>query len=325
MKINLPNEIKQVIETLGNKSKRLSAIKIYAAMLMRSNRTDISGYFDCPSTYLMSINSRYASILDAFMSAGILKRKETLKIDPKDIFKTIKSPVYSSHLGYCIKYKFLIDIDCGDEIEINLDSGKARRWYQIIQSSLIELGYPPKISRDNFGRRVYHPVINKYKSELANKNLFVIDARASQPTLLWLLMNERGYFDARFNSIFESGLDFYSQVALDLKLNGRYEAKKLFTLWANSDKKAAYASMQQLFPVATRFLEGLKTDNYKDSPAFLQRHEAHIWIDNLLDKIPVEFALPVHDSLIVKEKDLDVVLEYCKAMYPKIQFETKCL
>ena len=41
MKINLPNEVKQVIETLGNKSKRLSAIKIYAAMLMRSNRTDM--------------------------------------------------------------------------------------------------------------------------------------------------------------------------------------------------------------------------------------------------------------------------------------------
>lgn len=325
MKIVLPERIAAVIETLGNKTKRQSAMKVYAAMYMRSNRTDKHGYFDCPSTYLQAINSRYATIVEEFIRSGVLKRKEKLTIDPNDIFKTIKSPVYSSQLGYCIKYKFLVDVECGREIEINFDSGKYRRWYQVLQASLIELGHPPKITRDNFGRRVYHPAIKNYKTALANKGLCVIDAKASQPTLLWLLMKERGYQDYYYNSIFENKLDFYAQIASDLQLNSREKAKKLFMLWANSENKATYTELRQLFPVAGSFIEYLKSNNYKDSPAFLQRHEAYVWIDNLLDKIPVEFAIPVHDSLIVKKEDLKVVLDYCQSKYPQIQFETKPL
>ena len=325
MKIIIPKEVKAVIETLGNKTKQTSGIKIYTALLLRTNRTDKFGFFDCPSTYLQAVNSRYATIIGAFIEAGIIKRKETLKIDPNDIFNTIKSPTYSSHLGYCMKYKFLIDLTIGEELEINFDSGIARRWYNILQNSLIEFGYPPKIKRDNFGRRVYHPAIKNYKLELTGKGLYVIDAIASQPTLLWLMMNERGYKDTYYNSIFDSKIDFYTQVANDLNLADRNKAKKLFTIWANSDKKAAYASMKELFPIATQFLNELKGGNYKNSSSTLQRYEASIWVDDLLENIPAEFALPVHDSLIVKEEDLLLVLDYCNAKYPLISFATRPL
>ena len=37
--------------------------------------------------------------------------------------------------------------------------------------------------------------------------------------------------------------------------------------------------------------------------------------------MPVEFAIPIHDSFIVKENDADLVLEYCKGKYSDIVFK----
>ena len=53
----------------------------------------------------------------------------------------------------------------------------------------------------------------------------------------------------------------------------------------------------------------------------LQRVESKIWIDDLLNNIPCDWALPVHDSIIVKEEDLERVYEYCKMKYPNIRFK----
>jgi hypothetical protein len=80
-----------------------------------------------------------------------------------------------------------------------------------------------------------------------------------------------------------------------------------------------------IFPEVSNFLKNHKAKNYKAVASLLQRIEAQIWIDDLLENIPVDFALPVHDSLIVKDEDFETVLNYCKAKYPLIKFETKDL
>jgi hypothetical protein len=224
-----------------------------------------------------------------------------------------------------MQYKFLVDITQGETIDIDFASKREYRWYDVIEYSLIQLGYEPKIIRDSFGHRVHHPVIPVYKTELANKGLAVIDARASQPTLLWLLMKERNVVDANYNCVFLNNLDFYQYVCDQLQLANRDAAKSLFMFWVNSRGYVPDASIHALFPIASRFIKSLKAANYKDSPAFLQRKEAEIWIDDLLQNIPVEFALPVHDSLIVKQEDLNLVLDYCKEKYPDRKFETKLL
>jgi hypothetical protein len=325
IRITLSERVKAVIESLGNTTRRDSGLKIYAALYERTNRADKHGYFDCPSTYLKSVNDKYAGIIKRFIKDGLIKRKERLKQDPNDIFNTIRTETYSKHLGRCMKYKFLIDITEGEEIEIDFDNHRKYRWYEILKTSLMELGYIPKITRDNFGRRVYHPAIMHYKTELANIGLAVIDAKASQPTLLWLIMKERNIVDPNYNSIFETNLDFYQYVCDELKLADRDAAKNLFMFWVNSKGYVPDAGIHILFSIASKFIKKLKAGNFKDSPAFLQQKEAAIWIDDLLENIPVEFALPIHDSLIVKQEHLEQVLAYCKTKYPELRFETKLL
>lgn len=320
MKIIMPNEVLDLIKGLGNKTKQNSGMKIYTALYLRTNRANKHGYFDCPSDYLKSINSRYEGIIDRFIEARILKYKENVKSNPNDLFCPIRTKDYSADLGYCMKYKFLIDITQGEETEVKFYSNRPQRWYQIISQSLISLGYLPKITRDNFGRRVYHPLIKTYKTALKGKGFKVIDARASQPTLLWLIMKSRNVLDTNYNHVFENNLDFYLYVKDSLDLTDRDAAKDLFVNWVNGKGYVPHNGIFQLFPKASVFIKSLKSDNYKNSPAFLQREEARIWIDDLLENIPVEFALPVHDSLIVHENDFEVVLNYCQWKYPEISF-----
>ena len=330
MKIRISQQVKNSINTLGNRTARNSGQKVYAALYFRHERKNDHGYFDCPSTYLMKVNSRYYKVIDQFIKDGIIKYQTNLKPHPDDIFAPpIITKDYSKHLGYCMQYKFLINIEDGDEIEVDFSSGREYRWYSIIENSLKELGYEVKISRDSFGRRVYHTVLTEYKTALRGKDLYVIDSKTSQPRLLYRIMKERKVVDANYNTIFENDIDFYNYLVKELNLEGKDEqerrqaAKDLFMFWINSSGYVPDFKINILFPVATSVLKKMKSKFYKNSAAFLQREEANIWIDDLLENIPVEFALPVHDSLIVKKEDYKAVLQYCIDKYPDLRFDCK--
>jgi hypothetical protein len=229
-----------------------------------------------------------------------------------------------------MKYKFIINIEDGEEIEVEFKSDRDYRWHRIIKSSLIELGYKPNIIRDTFGRRVYYSELNNYKAKFKGKDLYVIDSVTSQPRLLYLIMKQRNVVDKYYNAIFENDIiDFYEQLASELELTAtkkktaRDRAKSLFGFWLNGKGNVPDFKISPLFPIATGFVKALKRQNYKDSSSLLQREEAHIWIDDLLENIPTSFALPVHDSLIVKAEDLVAVLQYCKDKYPDLRFDYK--
>jgi hypothetical protein len=98
-------------------------------------------------------------------------------------------------------------------------------------------------------------------------------------------------------------------------------AKDLFMFWLNSSGYVPNYKIHLIFPIASKFIKSLKSKNYKDSSSYLQRIEAKIWIDDLLDNIPSEFALPVHDCLIVKDKEVFKILDYCKSKYNDIEFK----
>jgi hypothetical protein len=197
------------------------------------------------------------------------------------------------------------------------------RWYEIIKSSLISLAYEPNISRDTFGRRVHHNAIYNHKSFLKGKGFSIIDAKCSQPRLLYLIMKEKGIYDKDYYDIFESESDFYNTIIEKLNLKTRQEAKDLFMFWINADGYVPNTGIFQLFQNTSNFIKSLKTRSYKDASAFLQRREAKIWIDDLLQNIPTNFALPIHDALLIKTTDVNKVLLYCKNKYPQIEFDFK--
>jgi len=322
MKIIIPEKVIESISGFKRKDVREVAYKIYCALKGREERKNPqSGFFDVPSSYLMSINKNYNRTIDKFIEDGIIKYYSRPTDDPKDIFNNIQKKYYNKSLGFCMKYKFLIDTEVGIEYEFNTENPNNMRWFDIIKSSLISLSYEPNISRDSFGRRVHHNAIYDHKTFLKDKGFSIIDAKCSQPRLLYFIMKEKGIYDKEFYDIFESGKDFYLYLIEKLKLKNRKEAKDLFLFWINSNGYVPNTGIFQLFQTTSNFIKSLKTRSYKDAASFLQRREAKIWIDDLLENIPTNFALPIHDALLVRTYEVQSIFEYCKEKYPQIEFD----
>lgn len=329
MKIIIPQQIKDSIATIGNTTKQRSALKIYAALFeLQKKRTNNEGFFAVPSTYLEKINQRYYTIIQKFIKDDIIEYYEYTHKEP-DLFnldKVRKTKGYNVDLGICMKYRFKVDVSNGKEEVIDMDSNRQKNWYKITLNSLIQLGYKDiKIGRDSYGRRVHHNLTNNYKKELSNQGYSIIDAQCSQPRLLNYLMQSKGAYDENYSNIFDNNRDFYSYlISLDeLGIKTRKQAKKLFTYWVGTQGRYSKIKNHYLFPEASKFIDSYKSVNYKDGNAFLQREESKIWIDDLLENLPVKFGLSIHDSLIVRDKDRDVVYEYCKQKYPQIIFEMR--
>lgn len=325
MKAQITPAIKDIINSLPyNKTVKNNAIKIYVALYnIADTRSNKHGYFPVPSEYLTSINVRYYKIMEHFLEKGLLQQYKRKHQDPNDIFNSIERRYYDTSRGICMRYKFLLPTK-GEIIEVNLEKNKKQfRWYDITRTSLEQLGYDVKISRDTFGRRVHHSAIQTYKTDLKEQGYALIDAKCSQPKLLLNLMLEKGIEDKNYIEAFK--FDFYTYLVEKLDLNDRQAAKDLFMYFLNSGGYVPNYKIHNIFPQASRFVKSLKNNNYKDSSSYLQRIEAKIWIDDLLENIPTDFGLPVHDCLIVKVKDSRKVLEYCKSKYNNIDFEVSYL
>ena len=320
MLVEVNDKIKGLINEMPfNKTVKNNALKIYAALYLMSRRKNKFGYFPVPSEYLKSINLRYYKIINYFEEVGMISPYTRPVQDEKDIFNVIYKKHYDVNKGICMKYKFNISTD-GSMLDINMATNRYFRWYDIIQNSLLEFGFEDiKITRDTFGRRVHHSGIRDYKEDF--KGYWTIDAVASQPRLLYLDMKEKGIIDPLYNDIFENNKDFYLEVEYKLKLNDRTEAKDLFMFWVNSSGYVPNFNIHTMFPVVSKYIKDYKSGNYKNMSSHLQRVESKIWIDDLLNNVPTDWALPVHDSLIVKEEDVDNILNYCISKYPNIKFK----
>lgn len=324
MKIKIPKLVQYSILDSGNITRQRSCLKIYAALYQLSKRKNKDGYFAVPSTYLESINKYYYKAIRKFIDDGILEYYKYIHNDPElfDLEKKKETKGYNKQLGLCMKYRFIVDIKTGDDIEVDMQSNRQKNWWKILNNSLQSLGYDDiKITRDSFGRRVHHNLTQIYKEELKNKGFCVIDAKCSQPRLLYLLMKEKGFYDEKYFNIFNSDEDFYLYLVNELNLNDRKQAKDLFMYLLNGNGYVPNYKIHNLFPEVSKFLSKLKNNHYKDSAMFLQREESKIWIDGILQNLPVNFGLTIHDSIIIKDKDAIKVLKYCKEKYPQIQFE----
>jgi hypothetical protein len=324
MIVEINDNIKSVINDMPfNKTVKNNALKIYAALYILSKRKNKFGYFPVPSGYLVSINKRYSNIIKYFEEKNIIKSYTRPVQDDKDIFKVVNKKYYDVNKGICMKYKFLISTD-GESIDVDMVTNKYFRWYDIIQSSLLEAGYEDiKITRDSFGRRVHHSGIRDYKIDF--KGYYTIDAIASQPRLLYLDMKNKGIIDNEYNNIFDNELDFYRELEYKLKLNSREDAKELFMFWVNGNGYVPNFDIHKLFPIVSKYIKNYKSGDYKNMGSHLQRVESKIWIDDLLNNIPTDWALPVHDSLIVKEEDADRILDWCKSKYNDIRFKKEII
>ena len=261
--------------------------------------------------------------MEQFISKGLIDYYKRAVQDDKDIFKTKYTKYYDTERGICTKYRFLVNTEIGDEINVDMITNKKNRWHQIIEDSLTETGFEVKINRDSFGRRVHHSAIKEYKKDF--KGYYTVDSVCSQPRLLYLYLKERNIIDSEYNNIFENDKDFYSEIAYKLNLESRNDAKELFMFWLNGNGYVPKFTIHILFPNISKYLKKLKKGNYKNSSSLLQRIESKIWIDDILNNIPCDFALPIHDSVIIKEEDADKVLNFCIGKYPDLKFKKEII
>jgi hypothetical protein len=334
MIIEINEKIMKIINDMPyNKTVKKNAMKIYGALYLMSKRKNKNGYFSVPSTYLSSINKRYYRIIKYFEEAKLIKPYTRPVFDDNDIFKVIDKRYYDVNKGICMKYKFLISTG-GENINVDLATNKTMKWFQLIQNSLLEYGYEYAniwIKRDTFGRRVHHTGIMNYKEDFSSASLplgeqyYTIDSISSQPRLLWLDMKKKGIVDPLMDYIFMNEKDFYLEVQHKLNIKERNDAKELFMYWINSKGYVTNFDIHLIFPVASKYIKDYKSNNYKNLSSHLQRIESKIWIDDILNNVDCEWALPVHDSLIVKEKDVESVYSFIKERYPELRFKKQII
>lgn len=320
MRIEINEEIKRIIDEYpGNKGAKKSVLKIYAALWILEKRKNKWGYFPVSSSYLKKINVRYFKIIDYFEEIGLLESYKRPFDDENNLFESKMRKYWSSVYGICMRYRFLKDIN-GEKIEVGLISKEKKRWYEITKKSLEEVGFKDVwISRDDYGRRLYHNGVRGYREVF--KGYWSIDSVASHPRLLWLEMKEKGLIDKEYNDIFESGKDFYDEMIRLLDLESRREAKDIFMEWINGRGWVSNYKIKDIFKITNDYIESNKKIDYKYMSSKLQRIESSIWIDDLLENIPTDWALTIHDCLIIKENDVDKIFEWCKEKYPQLEFK----
>lgn len=323
----VPKEVKDVVNKIGNKTKIKSAYKIYNVLVRKSKYRNKEGWFEVQSLYLKSVNAKYKSIIEYFIKNNIIEPLVKIYQPGEkhgDLFNSVTRRTYHPEHNKCIHYRFntKIDITKGETLTIEFENPiKDKRWYKLTKDSLERLGYVPKISRDGFGGRVYHNLTGCYKDDLHKKGFCVIDAQSSQPRLLYLSMKEKGIRDENLFRIFENELDFYMEMVSLFGIEDRNEAKNVFMYWAMGSGYTKGYNMWQHFPEACKFLKNVKGRNHKDSSRYLASKESKIFVDNLLENLPVNFGLTIHDSIIIHKKDANLVLGYCKDKYPELVFK----
>lgn len=333
IKTIIPKELDFLLKKQKRKDAELRIVKVYNALVFKKGKTN--GYFSCPSAYLVKVHPRYNKVMKLLIDHNIIEFYSKKSTDIGSVFELAerKKKFYNTETGICMKYKFLIDTTVGYEYDLEIPNNlyEGERWYNVTRNSLLELEIPNDellIKRDNFSRRLHTNITGSiepylsYKTMLSGGDYYCIDSKTSQPRLLWLFLNEIGIQDQNLNWIFENDLDFYDYIIERMPIVDRDEAKNAFTNWLNGTGylNANHTAIREIFSTANNVLRSYKTTSYKDVCALIQYREATIFVDDLLNNVPVDFCLTMHDALIVKKKDVEVVLEYCQKRQPTLQF-----
>lgn len=316
----IPQQVLELSLKFKRKDSRNNFLAIYNSLLDLQGKKKNGEWFEAPSTYLNKIINNYTPYLKVLLENNVVKYYSRPEISSDNIFESINKKYYNVKHHQCIRYKFLIDTTIGVKTKIKIKDNHKKKWLEILHNSLIELGVVPKTKRDKHGRRVYHNFTNNYKTKLTNKNLWIIDSKCSQPKLIYNLLRQKSIYDKNYYEVFENKLDFYDYLCSKLKLQSRQQAKNLFGQWINGNGFLSDYQIKKLFPKVDKYIQSQKLFNYKEFSRLIQGLESKIWIDDLLQNLPCEFALPIHDSFIVKEQDVQTIYNYCVSKYNDIDF-----
>lgn len=179
--------------------------------------------------------------------------------------------------------------------------------------------FKPRITQSKTGR-VHHTLTNlnkKYRKKLSSThgNLVEIDAKNAQ----LIFLSQLCPFDTIFNEDVFGGI-FYDKLSMKMgvdisKKSVKDEFKRKFfnTILCNENKAVIAnnkftSAFSSLYPIMFNYLITLNQDSTKAT--LLQELEAEFFITNILrDIIEMKlFAIPVHDAMIILDKDVEAVM-----------------
>ena len=330
--MKIPIELEKLLNLQNRKDAKHRIIKVYDALLYKRGKT--KGYFQCPSAYLKKISPRYNKVMKLLLAHKIIDY-QSFNEEQTDIFNVRRKKYYNTENGTCMRYKFIIDTETGYEYEHrrNTNLYDEEKWYIKTRRSLLELGFGPEeihITRDNFSRRLHTNITGQigdggsYKDLLSGGDYMAIDARTCQPRLLYYHLKHIGVEDTELNNIFENDIDFYQYLVDNIEdINDRDDAKEVFVSWINGNgyMDEEKSPIRDLFKRTNGHLKYFKSGDYKSVCRLLQYKESKIFIDDILNEIPLDFVLTVHDSIIVKKEDADEAMRWCQHRHRDIKFE----
>lgn len=354
----IPKELDYLLSLQKRKDARERIKKVYNALVYKKGKWN--GYFNCPSSYLKKVSGQYNKATKLLLEHKIIDfqsfnydESDMFNVRRKKYYNTEKGTCVR------YKFLIDIETGYEDETTIDFCSlYDNEQWYMKTRYSLLQLGFSPdelNIKRDNFSRRLHTNITgnigdgHSYKDLLAGGEYFTIDAKTFHPRLLWLLLKEREQNDENLSYVFENNIDFYDYILENvpsiLKINNemneslkgtedyvydenhnksveRQIAKEAFMSWVNGTGyiDEDIRPITKLFPIANNYIRGYKSNHYKEMCRLLQYRETKIFIDGILNNIPLEFCLTVHDSIIVRKEDIDMAMLYCQNLYPELVF-----
>lgn len=311
LQIFINDPIKKLLDEYPGRNK-LAVYKIYATLYLSSYRKNEFGWFEVPANCLKEVNTRYYKITQYMENVGLITRLYTEHFNPDNPFETIKKKYYSKSTHICMSYRFLMPTE-GYQIFIDVKRiNQHLRWYDLIYNSLQKIGIQsPKIYRDNFGLRIHHDLIKDYKDKL--KGYYKLDAKASQPKIIYLEMKKTNHQDKNFNLIFEQNKDFYSELQSIFNLKDRNAAKDLFLIYLSGQQTNNHP-FSNYFRGVTNYLNSISKFNYKKKSAKIQQQESKLWTQ-ILNEIPIDFAIPIYDCIIIQKKDIETAQNFLLTNY----------
>lgn len=172
---------------------------------------------------------------------------------------------------------------------------------------LISIGIKdPKITRDNFGFRVYHDLSTTFKEVLPEKGTYIYyDFKTSIPnhirSLVIDILEAQGISDEDpFLDLFDG--DFYHNwnTSIDIHSDSRDKVKKQFSAIIFGNEKDYSPKTKRLIRNKFPLFSGLLN---KDFGKKIIRKETKLVLDEVVSKLSTHRVLTIHDGFIIHKTD----------------------
>lgn len=312
----IPSSLVEISQSFGTyKKSRTKLLKVYATMLFkvererkRRSKKGHTGlvYVPLSSKYFERVfGKRYYKCIQFLKANGFITAKG-YAVPSTSLFGDHKV-VESYKVGEISKqYTVLIEPNLSDdtfEFPLIFETSSI---VEKNENFLTSIGVEPKITTDNYGYRLYHPLTTTYKTDLSKKGDFVYyDFKSSVPHHIKALMIKWEFEDSHFLKLFDG--DFYENWGSSLGFSSRSQGKDSFLkILYGQGKSYCPLIINNVIQKYPKFWSLVKRDLGKK----VVREETRFVFDEVIKNMPTDKVLTIHDGFFICKEQMAEVDEF---------------